>query len=164
MNTHFCIGLALSGLLMATSSVASSHETTAPRAFGRAASGKVEFSIGPRGGAAQRPVSADMARQFPPPLRFIADFLPGAPVPTPGLDAITRFRETRERASSLADVSRVYPPEPFSVRAPEVLVGAGAAGAAVALHPTVVDSESGTKIQVNPLIWPPGIIIQGVFF
>jgi hypothetical protein len=164
MNTHFCIGLALSGLLMAASSVASPQESPVPPASKRATPGKVEFSIGPRGAAAQRSVSADMVRQFPAPLRFIAAYLPAQPVPTPGLDAITRARETRERASSLADVSRVYPPEPFSVRAPEVLVGASAAGAAVALHPTVVDSEHGAKIQVNPMIWPPGISIQGVFF
>lgn len=164
MRTFFCVGLALSGILWATSSVASPKEASVHQASGRTSSAKVEVSVGPRAPAPRKAGNADLVRKLPSQFRFLAAYLPSEPVPTPGLDAITRNQETRARASSFADISRVCPPEPMTVRAPELLVGAGTAGAAIALHPTVVDNENGTTVQINPMIWPPGILIQGVFF
>jgi hypothetical protein len=158
MVTSLWMGLTVMGALWANPS-----DVSPSQALGPQPSGGIELSIGSRTSVSRPSAKANLARKLPRQLRFVADYLPPPPVPTPGLSAITDARQTRERAAAPADAARSCP-EGVSTLSPVGLVGVGLAGAAVALHPTLVDSKHGTTIQINPLVWPPGINIQGVFF
>jgi hypothetical protein len=158
MNTSLCVGLSLIGVLWAIPSAASPPESAIHQL-----SRGIALSIGQRAPLTPQLARADLARQLPGPFRFIAAFVTPAPVPTPGLLAMTDAEQTRQRAATVADADRCRS-EGLAAPSLGAIAGVGLAGAAVALHPTLVAPEHGATIQINPRIWPPGINIQGVFF
>lgn len=158
MNTSLCVGLSLIGVLWAIPSAAAPPESAVHQI-----SRGIALSIGPRDSLTPQLAKADLARQLPGPFRFIAAFVTPAPVPTPGLLAITEAEQSRQRAVTVADADRCRS-EGLAPPSLGAVAGVGLASAAVVLHPTVVVPEHGATIQINPRIWPPGINIQGVFF
>jgi hypothetical protein len=158
MKTSLCMGLSLIGVLWAIPSAAAPPESVVHQL----ARG-IALTIGPRAPLTHSLGKAELARQLPGPFGFIAAFLSPAPVPTPGLLAMTDAQQARQRATTVADADRCHS-EGLAAPSLGAIFGVGLAGTAVALHPTVVAPEHGATIQINPRIWPPGINIQGVFF
>lgn len=125
----------------------------------------VEFSIGLEAMHAQplRPASdiALIPRRF----NFIATYLPPASIPIGGFLTMTDDLGVRGRAASLEDAARVaLPPVTTEINPSVVLIGASFAAAAAAIHPTLVAHAQGAVVRLDPMVWPPGVMLQGVFF
>lgn len=125
----------------------------------------VELSIGLEAMHAQPLLPASDLALLPRRFNFIATYLPPASIQVGGFLTMTDDLTVRDRAASLGDAARIaIPPVSMEMNASMVLIGASFAGAAAAVHPTLVARAQGAVVRLDPMVWPPGVMLQGVFF
>ncbi len=147
------VGLALTLVAWATPSFAT--PTTPPM--------KVEFHVGPSAFKVKPLLPAADLQGIPKSLAFVATYVPPVSVSVAGLVSLAEDQTLRSRAATLDDAARVGIPIAPEPRAPGIFFGAGLAGAAAALHPTFIAPKQRATVRLDPNIWPPGFVLQGVF-